>query len=185
MLRRTPSPTALRSRGGGGTTGPGPRTGPWGESPRSRGVARRREPVSSPRRPNGNHDVRGAPLSSARRIPAVPLVALALLASTGAVVAGPLPDAVAAKARAAAVVLKKGARGTAVVIVQRRLGLYADGVFGRQTKRAVKRFQRRHGLLADGEVGPATAAALGITLPASKRSSRRARRPPAVPMTPD
>jgi len=124
-------------------------------------------------------------LSSARSIPAVPLVALALLASTGAVAAGPVPDAVAAKARASAVVLKKGARGTAVVILQRRLGLYADGVFGRRTKRAVKRFQRRHGLLADGEVGPATAAALGITLPASRRSSRRATRPPAVRMTPD
>jgi cell wall-associated NlpC family hydrolase len=113
------------------------------------------------------------------------LVVLTLLASAGAVVAAPASDAVAAKARASAAVLKKGARGTAVVILQRRLGLYADGVFGRRTKRAVQRFQRRHGLLADGEVGPATAAALGITLPASRRSSRRAKRPPAVRMTPD
>jgi len=123
-------------------------------------------------------------LSSARSFSAVHLVVLALLASAGVVVAGPAPDAVAAKARASSVVLKKGARGTAVVILQRRLGLYADGVFGRRTKRAVVRFQRRHGLLADGEVGPATAAALGISLPASLRE-RRAKGPAAVRMTPD
>jgi rare lipoprotein A (peptidoglycan hydrolase) len=39
------------------------------------------------------------------------------------------------------------------------LGL-ADGVFGRQTKAAVKRFQRSAGLPADGRVGPLTTRAL-------------------------
>jgi lysozyme family protein len=53
-------------------------------------------------------------------------------------------------------------RGGSVRLLQRRLGVHADGVFGPGTYRAVKRFQRRHGLHADGVVGPATWAALGI-----------------------
>jgi cell wall-associated NlpC family hydrolase len=56
--------------------------------------------------------------------------------------------------------LKRGARGPRVAFVQKVLGLHVDRIFGKQTKRAVKRFQRRHGLTADGIVGPATWAAL-------------------------
>ncbi|MEA2411262.1 MAG: hypothetical protein QOC77_1823 [Thermoleophilaceae bacterium] len=52
--------------------------------------------------------------------------------------------------------------GTSVADLQRALGLSADGVFGRQTARAVREFQRHHGLRADGVVGPATWAALGV-----------------------
>src|SRR5919205_805038 len=59
--------------------------------------------------------------------------------------------------------LKKGSRGPAVAAVQRALGIPADGIFGRQTKRAVKAFQARNGLEVDGIVGPATTAALGIS----------------------
>jgi lysozyme family protein len=53
-------------------------------------------------------------------------------------------------------------RGGAVRLLQRRLGIAADGVFGPGTRRALKRFQRAHGLTADGVAGPATWSALGL-----------------------
>ena len=53
-------------------------------------------------------------------------------------------------------------RGGGVRKLQRALGVTADGVFGPQTERALKRWQRRHGLAADGVAGPATRSALGI-----------------------
>jgi len=53
-------------------------------------------------------------------------------------------------------------RGAVVRMLQRHLGLHADGVFGPGTRRAVTRLQSRHGLSADGVVGPATWHALGI-----------------------
>lgn len=57
--------------------------------------------------------------------------------------------------------LKLGSRGPAVAAAQRALGIPADGVFGRQTRRAVRTFQRAHGLLIDGVIGPVTGGALG------------------------
>ena len=67
---------------------------------------------------------------------------------------------IAPASAAAARVLKKGAHGPRVAKVQRKLGIPADGIFGRGTKAAVQRFQKAHGLTADGVVGPATLAAL-------------------------
>jgi Transglycosylase-like domain/Putative peptidoglycan binding domain len=58
--------------------------------------------------------------------------------------------------------VKRGDRGQAVTLIQRELGVPADGVFGPQTERAVKRFQRRRGLVVDGVVGPQTRQALGL-----------------------
>jgi lysozyme family protein len=60
--------------------------------------------------------------------------------------------------------------GTSVRDLQRALGIPADGVYGRQTRRAVRRFQRAHGLHVDGIAGAQTLAALGIT--AHQASSR-------------
>jgi lysozyme family protein len=53
--------------------------------------------------------------------------------------------------------------GTSVRELQRALGIPADGIYGRQTRRAVRRFQRAHGLHVDGIAGARTLAALGIT----------------------
>jgi peptidoglycan hydrolase-like protein with peptidoglycan-binding domain len=60
------------------------------------------------------------------------------------------------------VMLKRGDRGPAVAILQRRLRIPADGVFGPLTERAVKRYQRRRGLVPDGVVGPITRGSLGL-----------------------
>lgn len=49
--------------------------------------------------------------------------------------------------------LHMGARGEITKLVQQRVGTNADGIFGNNTKNAVKVFQRAHGLRADGIVG--------------------------------
>ena len=57
---------------------------------------------------------------------------------------------------------KASSRGGGVTAMQRALGIPADGVFGPQTERALKRWQARRGLVADGVAGPATRRALGL-----------------------
>jgi len=84
-------------------------------------------------------------------------VAVVVAGGSAAGLAGTLPgsveDASAAKVRH---------RGGGVAEMQRKLGLPADGVFGPNTERALRRWQRRHGLTADGVAGPATRRAMGI-----------------------
>jgi N-acetylmuramoyl-L-alanine amidase len=54
--------------------------------------------------------------------------------------------------------------GPAVVLIQKALGIKADGFYGPKTFAAVRHFQANAGLVADGEVGPQTAAKLGVIL---------------------
>lgn len=58
--------------------------------------------------------------------------------------------------------LRKGSRGQDVRILQMKLALYPDGIFGPLTEEAVKVFQRERGLTEDGIVGPKTWAVLGF-----------------------
>ena len=58
-----------------------------------------------------------------------------------------------------------------VAALQRALGVPADGIHGRKTRRAVRAFQRAHGLVVDGIAGPQTRRALGLTGPAARTGS--------------
>ena len=75
-----------------------------------------------------------------------------------------------------AVVLKQGSTGNQVKTVQTKLkrwGYYTgavDGIYGAATTKAVKYFQSKNGLTADGIVGKKTAAAMGISLSATRRA---------------
>lgn len=58
--------------------------------------------------------------------------------------------------------LRLGSRGLDVKMLQTKLGVTADGIFGRKTQLAVLAFQTTHHLVADGIVGPKTNAILNI-----------------------
>lgn len=68
-----------------------------------------------------------------------------------------------------ALTLKQGSTGSTVKKMQQKLknwGYYkgsVDGIFGKQTKEAVKYFQRKNGLTVDGIAGKKTLAALGMS----------------------
>jgi len=70
--------------------------------------------------------------------------------------------------------LRVGSTGEAVKELQRALGMYADGSFGRVTERAVREFQFTRDLPVDGVVGPRTWAKLTEAKPAAPSA------PPAV-----
>lgn len=76
-----------------------------------------------------------------------------------------------------AAVLQQGNRGSNVRTLQTKLkrwGYYkgsVDGIFGAQTKEAVKYFQRSNGLVADGIVGSKTLKALGMTISSNQNNS--------------
>jgi peptidoglycan hydrolase-like protein with peptidoglycan-binding domain len=102
------------------------------------------------------------------------LLTALLTAALLGVLAGP------SAATADAKPLKRGSHGTAVKKLQRALHVRpADGVFGKGTARAVRRFQRRHRLHVDGVVGPATWRAVRRSARSSRGSSRRVTRSPA------
>ena len=68
-----------------------------------------------------------------------------------------------------AVTYKQGSTGQTVKTIQQKLknwGYYkgaVDGIYGKQTKEAVKSFQKKNGLSVDGVVGDKTLAALGMS----------------------
>lgn len=64
-------------------------------------------------------------------------------------------------AEAAKPVLAYGSMGSDVKIVQRILGIKADGVYGVNTRNAVWYYQHGRGLVPDGIVGPKTWRAMG------------------------
>lgn len=49
--------------------------------------------------------------------------------------------------------LRRGSKGQITKLMQKRVGANADGIFGPNTKSAVRKFQRSKGLAADGIVG--------------------------------
>lgn len=77
-------------------------------------------------------------------------------------------EVIASEEVVAVAVIKQGSRGTTVKTIQQKLkrwGYYTgaiDGIFGSQTKKAVRYFQQKNGLAVDGIVGPKTLKALGI-----------------------
>jgi len=124
---------------------------PWLESQR-RSRSRRFDAARRLRRLRGR-----------RSVAAVALASLTL-ATGGAVAAdrsGRASPSGAASVRAAGITVKA---------LQRALDIPADGIYGPQTRRAVRRFQRSHGLTVDGIAGPETLGALGLS---ARESSAR------------
>jgi peptidoglycan hydrolase-like protein with peptidoglycan-binding domain len=109
--------------------------------------------------------VRASHLAGVLVLAAMVIAAVPAVADQGATAAG-------GATASSEVIVKRGDRGAAVRSIQRELGIPADGIFGEQTERAVKRFQRSHDLVPDGIVGPLTRGALGLQ-PFSSRSLRR------------
>ncbi len=63
------------------------------------------------------------------------------------------------------ITLSSGSEGRQVSLLQRELGIPADGIYGPETEAAVRSFQASRGLVVDNVVGPATSAALAKGAP--------------------
>jgi murein L,D-transpeptidase YcbB/YkuD len=59
--------------------------------------------------------------------------------------------------------LRRGLAGEPVRILQEKLGVAADGIFGHDTERALIQYQNDNGLSPDGIAGPDTFTAMGLT----------------------
>lgn len=68
--------------------------------------------------------------------------------------------------------IRKGSKGYAVKLLQEKLGIAADGIFGPKTEIAVKAYQKAHGLTVDGIAGAKTWSCLGIETADATRDSQ-------------
>jgi peptidoglycan hydrolase-like protein with peptidoglycan-binding domain len=59
-------------------------------------------------------------------------------------------------------ILKRGLAGEPVKVLQAKLGVTADGIFGPGTETALKDYQKKHGLSVDGVAGPDTFSQMGL-----------------------
>ena len=66
-------------------------------------------------------------------------------------------------------ILRKGDKGETVKLLQRRLHLKEDGIFGKLTEEAVKEFQKKCNITVDGIVGTETWTALAHRTPEPAR----------------
>ena len=112
--------------------------------------------------------MQGGTMKKALRI-GVATIALAAVCTTGALFEmGQTYDGDFAAPTVQTAVLKQGATGGEVKELQRRLkewGYYngaVDGIYGKGTVEAVKKFQKKNGLTADGVAGISTYKALGM-----------------------
>ena len=121
---------------------------PWLASKR-RSRARRAEAARSLRRLRGRRS------------------AVAVLGASLALAGG----AVASSSSTGGAAAASSVRGSGVVALQRALGIPADGIYGPQTRRAVRAYQRAHGLVVDGIAGPQTLAALGLSAASTRQRS--------------
>ena len=70
-------------------------------------------------------------------------------------------------------ILLKGLKGEPVRLLQEKLGVDADGIFGGGTEQALKDYQKANGLSVDGIAGPDTFSAMGLNqLVLLKRGTR-------------
>ena len=58
--------------------------------------------------------------------------------------------------------LRKGVSGEPVRLLQEKLGVPADGIFGPATEAALKAYQQKNGLAVDGIAGPDTFSRMGL-----------------------
>jgi peptidoglycan hydrolase-like protein with peptidoglycan-binding domain len=75
--------------------------------------------------------------------------------------------ATADNSQTAAAAPQSSAPNSTVASVQRALGIASDGIYGPQTRHAVRSYQAAHGLTVDGIVGPQTLGSLGLGSSAS------------------
>ena len=129
---------------------------PWLES-RRRSRARRAEARGARRRMRGRRTVAA-------------VAAASLTVAAGGAVAADRGTSSAAVRQA----------GSTVAALQAALGIPADGIYGPQTRRAVRRFQRSKGLAADGIAGPLTLRALGLSGTTRTPSRKRTTAPSAL-----